>query len=192
MGKKVGDPGKRKTLKRQSRASSDRLDLIGKKFSKWTIVAISGVIGKNRYCLSRCECGIYRKIRIDALLSGKTLGCGCTRRLEKGEAQFNRFVYNLKKNAKTRDLMFDLSDRFIKILTKSNCFYCGLQPRQIYKTPRCNGIYVYNGIDRVDNTAGYIESNVIPCCWECNKSKRSLTMSEFFDWIIAIHENSCG
>lgn len=38
---------------------------------------------------------------------------------------------------------------------------------------------VINGLDRVDNSIGYIESNVVPCCYICNKMKGELPVEDF-------------
>ena len=39
----------------------------------------------------------------------------------------------------------------------------------------CNGQYLYNGIDRIDNKLGYIKGNMTPCCKICNHAKHDLT-----------------
>ena len=39
-----------------------------------------------------------------------------------------------------------------------------------------------NGIDRIDNALGYIESNVVACCPICNLAKRNLPVDTFVSW----------
>lgn len=53
---------------------------------------------------------------------------------------------------------------------------------------KANGGYTYNGIDRVDNTKGYEETNVVPCCTVCNRAKMAHTQEEFFDRVRRIYE----
>lgn len=60
-------------------------------------------------------------------------------------------------SAKRRNLEFNLTrEEFIKIF-HSKCIYCGDEESR--------------GIDRVDNTTGYILNNCEPCCKICNKMK---------------------
>jgi hypothetical protein len=46
-----------------------------------------------------------------------------------------------------------------------------------------NGEYLYNGLDRVDNTKGYIISNIVSCCGQCNRAKGILSQEEFLQWL---------
>jgi hypothetical protein len=69
-------------------------------------------------------------------------------------------------------------------LTQSNCFYCGLEPSNKYLSHEklYNGAYIYNGIDRLDNSIGYILENCVACCEWCNKSKNKRSLEEFREW----------
>jgi hypothetical protein len=80
-------------------------------------------------------------------------------------------------------------------LASSNCYYCGMQPinkrnksdKKSTKYARETGVFLYNGLDRVDNnipTHDY--DNVVPCCKYCNTAKSELTMQEFDNWIIRL------
>lgn len=70
--------------------------------------------------------------------------------------------------AKEKNREFLISFNFFTNLVKSPCFYCG----DFSKTN-------INGIDRTDNSIGYIESNCVSCCWTCNRMKNSLGKEEF-------------
>lgn len=75
-----------------------------------------------------------------------------------------RFIkYN--ENARLRGYEFTLQIEFFSNLINGNCHYCGLKTA--------------NGIDRIDNTKGYIESNVISCCKICNTMKMALSYEDF-------------
>ena len=37
---------------------------------------------------------------------------------------------------------------------------------------------VMNGIDRINNAIGYINNNVVPCCWKCNRFKGNMDREE--------------
>ena len=139
-----------------------------------------------------CDCGNICYVSGYHLSSGHTRSCGCIRKelhmLPNGEAALNKLLLHYKNNAKKRNLRFELSmDEFIKI-TKSDCHYCGDEPNREYKEKRNNGGYIYNGIDRVNNSLGYILDNCVPCCEVCNKAKRDLLYSEFIEWLDRIVE----
>ena len=71
-----------------------------------------------------------------------------------------------KSGAKKRGLIFDISIQEFTVLITSLCYYCG-----------CNG----GGIDRVDNSMGYIKDNSVPCCYVCNRMKFNYTIEEFIN-----------
>ena len=83
-------------------------------------------------------------------------------------------------DAKSRDLLFEVSfEHFIKYL-KEPCYYCGDKETCTYTDPRHKERkFKYNGIDRMDNTKGYIYDNLLPCCGLCNWMKKGLTVEVF-------------
>lgn len=44
------------------------------------------------------------------------------------------------------------------------------------------------GLDRVDSSKGYEESNIVPCCKVCNRIKWTLSQEEFIQHIHKISE----
>lgn len=50
--------------------------------------------------------------------------------------------------------------------------------------------YYYTGLDREDNTLGYLYSNLVPCCKVCNRAKSTMTRAEFLTWIGRAHLHS--
>ena len=65
-----------------------------------------------------------------------------------------------KAYATRRGLVWDIpADEYGKLLSLP-CHYCGFE---LSKT----GV----GLDRKDNSLGYLITNVVPCCWECNTAK---------------------
>lgn len=106
-----------------------------------------------------------------------------------GEASFNNLYHNYKNNAKNRGLIFDINKEELKKLTKQRCHYCNAEPSNICKERNGGGNYIYNGIDRVDNTIGYLISNCVSCCAICNIMKRHHTVEEFKEQILRIYIN---
>lgn len=93
--------------------------------------------------------------------------------IEKRRAWDRDFAKTLKgrykyyqRNAKTRNVDFNLSfDVFCKLVDK-NCYYC---QKPSY------------GIDRIDNSKGYELTNVVTCCTMCNKMKIDYNLKDFID-----------
>lgn len=77
--------------------------------------------------------------------------------------------------ATKRGYIFKLNKAIVRELTSNNCHYCGIEPFLEMKSDNNVDSYKYNGIDRVDNTKGYIKDNVVTCCITCNKAKSTLT-----------------
>ena len=42
---------------------------------------------------------------------------------------------------------------------------------------------MHSGVDRKNNSLGYLPSNVVACCTVCNHAKRDMTYEEFLSWI---------
>jgi len=178
------------------------IDLTGQKFGKLLVISKSNDVisksGKNKYVTynCKCDCGKEKIIKGVLLSSGKTTSCGCYNvsksRKDYGESSFNRLLRSYKNNAKRMGREFLLTTEFFKEITKNNCFYCGIEPKNTSKGGRCYGEYIYNGIDRIDNSLGYIEGNVISCCSTCNHAKATLGQNEFLTWIERVYEHSIG
>lgn len=91
-------------------------------------------------------------------------------RREKGEPDFigNLTFKRYRISAKERGLEFKLTeDLFIKNVN-ADCYYCGSPVKEV-------------GFDRVDNSKGYLLENVVVCCTECNRMKRTQDYNEFID-----------
>lgn len=78
--------------------------------------------------------------------------------------------YNYTKNtSKTRGLEFNFTrEEYFQVIS-STCHYCG----DFFKSSG-------SGLDRVDNSKGYIKGNVVSCCKECNQMKADLSTDQFF------------
>jgi hypothetical protein len=175
-------------------------DLTGQRFGR--LVALEYIRKSNKspsvYWKCRCDCGNEKLISAKNLKCG-TMSCGCykkervlkSRFLGKSIGAINSLIYVYKRSARNRSLEYNLTKELFLELTQKNCFYCGAIPNNLHK---CNkkmdaGDYIYNGIDRVDNSKGYIESNVVTCCYNCNKAKDVRNKEDFINWIMNIYNN---
>lgn len=55
-----------------------------------------------------------------------------------------------------------------------------------------NSKYIYNGIDRIDNSKGYTKENSITACKQCNISKSTYSQQDFINWINNCYNNLKG
>jgi len=157
-------------------------DYSGQKSNLLTAKCFSHVHNNSSYWVFLCECGSEKTLRSNKVFS-KTKpikSCGCLKK-ENTNSAFKLILRTYKNGANRRCLSFELTEEQFKEITSKNCYYCGISPSNISKTPI--SIYNYNGIDRKNNSLGYTIENSLPCCTLCNKSKRDLDYSYFMEWI---------
>jgi hypothetical protein len=102
------------------------------------------------------------------------------RRKEIKEVRMRHRYHKYKRGAKIRDLLFELTKEEAYVFFQLDCYYCGSIP-----DPE-------NGIDRKDNNIGYIVSNCVPCCWDCNRMKADITVDDFLAHCRKIINHSDG
>jgi hypothetical protein len=118
-------------------------------------------------------------------------GAGCHHSKRVGltnDAAVNRRYNNDCRGAKERGLCFEISISDYAVLISRSCFYCG-KPPVLREEPGTHPRkpLTANGLDRVNSSVGYTTANVVPCCWDCNRAKHTLSQLEFFRWIIRVH-----
>ena len=96
---------------------------------------------------------------------------GSGKKTPKGTSVFvNMLISIYKSNAKKRKISYELSyDEFVSIINEP-CAYCGDANENILKKAKYED-FPYTGIDRVDNSLGYVKENTVPCCEFCNRAK---------------------
>lgn len=144
------------------------------------------------YILFECKCGEQFFLReTNKFKSWDAVQCkDCHRKSRILDKVGERYVMKRVKNDATRaGRVFELTLEQIEWLIHQPCHYCGsLQQNKISIKSKVTGEYLikdfrYNGIDRVDNSKGYIAKNVVPCCHICNRAKNSMGYGEFIEWI---------
>lgn len=147
---------------------------------------------QNAAWLCECVCGNKVVVLGTTLRLGKTRSCGCLRgglSLPEGEAAFNETLSGMRRSAKRRNYDWLLTKNQVRILTKQLCYYCGAEPSQGSSRLSPGGVYLYNGLDRINNAKGYTIDNVVPCCGSCNTAKSTKTVEEFKAWIRNVYEH---
>ena len=174
-------------------------DIAGERFGLLTAIRAAAYRRNNKtvwFC--RCDCGGEKYVKRDQLKVGSVKSCGCLwrqPRLSSEEAVARQVTRGYKRNAVTRGLRFDLSIAQVKAFIFADCFYCGLPPKAVIPTTVVmstahRGI-LFNGIDRKDNSLGYIYNNCAPCCSLCNYMKRSLSVETFLHHVGRIKTFAC-
>jgi hypothetical protein len=165
---------------------------VGKRYG---IITVLEHVKNTLNYICKCDCGVIKEISTNSLVEGITKSCGCRKKLSEGESMFNLLYKQYSQNALSRGLEWNLSREKFRELTKQKCFYCGIEPSteqntSIYSKSKgnhspgmrsCNGTYIYNGVDRVENNKGYNEDNCVTCCNSCNYMKHTKTQEEFIN-----------
>jgi hypothetical protein len=167
------------------------IDITGQKFGKLTAIKLleRDRIKRRTLWACKCDCGKEVIVRSQSLRDGTIASCGCSRRLKFGEAAFRGVFRRTRTSARIRGYEFQLTETEAKEIMTKPCQYCGVPPSAEAKYERVFGTFIYNGIDRIDNSIGYIKENCVPCCKHCNNGKGTKTVAEFHEWINRVHNH---
>ena len=135
-----------------------------------------------------CACGGKTSTSLSKVTLGHTKSCKKCCQIgkinlhsRKSDSAFNRVLDSYRSNARRKNLLFSLSVAMVKKLFGGVCFYCGDIPSRIQETVGQH--LVYNGIDRLDNSQGYTETNSVSCCTKCNYIKNKMSLPELLEWV---------
>lgn len=184
----------------------DKPNLVGKRFGRLIVVEVTTSKHNNSRWICLCDCGKNCIATGKSLRQRKKSSCGCLRRevaqrkvrtlhisntLPDGVASCNQLYAVYRWQAEKRGLEFSLTKEQFKVLTKGNCHYCGIEPLQSHMSPTCKTPYIYNGVDRQDNSGGYTDFNSVSCCGVCNDMKRTRSVDQFIEACraVIVHQN---
>lgn len=188
-------------LKAEDCGMDTTIDETGHEYGRWRVlspaVRPNDSKSEGAWWLCECQCSLKTRkaIRGGTLRNGLTKSCGCLR-IEKAklprkaDAPFCAVLGKIRQSATKRELAFDLSLDQIKSLVVSECEYCGAKPSNTDKRLQRYYKFAYNGIDRVDNTLGYVTGNVVPCCRICNTAKMRQSREQFLGWVERVHHRA--
>jgi hypothetical protein len=83
-----------------------------------------------------------------------------------------------RRRALKKQLDFLITPDDYNLIIKKDCFICGKKSDQHHQ----------NGIDRMDNTKGYILENINACCCECNLIKKDYVYEDIINKFLLIHK----
>ena len=147
------------------------------------------------YWLFRCQCGNEHEAAVGNVSSGDVSSCGCVRRASASRlvqaiagsnrsANFEsakRWLFgSYQTRAASKGRAFTISFEQFCFLIEQPCYICHAEKSNAFKRTGCNYVFHYNGIDRIDNSKGYEDGNVAPCCKDCNYAKGTKSLNEFY------------
>lgn len=175
-------------------------DLCNVKYGRWIVLSFFGKRGKHKLWNCICECGIEKIIFETNLVSGKSLSCGC-HRVEVGKKNYKSIAGKQRKYANAQTAVAAQAwrqyysngcsfEKFLE-LSQMNCYYCGEPPSNCAKMHKsenysqewADGYFIYNGLDRIDNSKNHSEDNIVPCCKNCNYAKRNRNFDDYILWV---------
>lgn len=157
-------------------------DLTGLRFGMLTVIGRAPNRKGNIHWLCQCDCGQKKAVDSHGMKSGIVKSCGCLRNPPIPGSARRQILRTYKRAAKIRNLGWELTDEDFDSLTSAVCEYCDSPPSKVSQS-KSGEIFIWNGIDRVDNSLGYAQGNVVTCCTQCNIAKRDYTLDEFKAWI---------
>jgi hypothetical protein len=181
--------------------SNKMKDITGKQYTRLTVVKYIGKKKKLYIWECICECGNMKNVPRTDLTSGHVRSCGCLQKdllaqrsfkkrtkFEPSKVGQNDVLSQYERSAKKRNLDWNLTEEQAIELFKDNCYYCDTEPNTNRQRKSFYEPFFFNGIDRIDNSEGYLLNNVRSCCKICNMMKSNLTEKEFYEHIFKI----CG
>lgn len=184
------------------------VDITGERYGRLVAIEYAGYLRSGsqpkRAFRFRCDCGAIVVRTLMDVRRLDTMSCGCLKRdksvvrpsanrLTSGESSFRALFYGYRRRAAAMRIEFSLTVESFRELTSAPCVYCNAKPSQQKRaTGESFGIYIYNGIDRLDSDVGYLPGNVAPCCKACNRAKGTMSRVEFLDLVRRVYGWSCA
>ena len=184
-------------------------DYTGQRFNKLVATKRIGMDKTNKHSVWEfvCDCGNTITSPIKPIRNGAQKSCGCWKKEQnrlpkeyvptKGNYEdTRRKVYtDYYNSAKKRGLSFDIAeDRFYEKIQQP-CHYCGetasneVKNRGTIRFPD-RPMFIYSGLDRVDNMLGYTDENTVPCCTMCNRMKKAFSLNYFLEKVKQVYEHT--
>jgi hypothetical protein len=180
-----------------------KLDLVGQKFGRLTVLRGAVAIGGRSAWECQCDCGIMKNIKTEELRGGGTKSCGCWNQEQRSKRAVNMYSKCVKYSpeeasarrvwrANYKEMLFE----DFQIISQQQCYYCGEKPsntqngadKKSSEFMKKNGNFTYNGLDRLDSSRPHSKENCVACCKYCNYAKRERTVEEFKEWLIKTYK----
>ncbi len=158
------------------------IDLTNKKFGKLTVIKQSNKKNSsgNIFWICKCDCGKETEVLNTNLTRNNTKSCGCLKKRHKnlnptwkgyGDITGRRF-YNFKKNAKQRNLIFEVTIEQLWNLFEKQNRKCALTGDEIIFSTNSENLA---SLDRIDNSKGYYIENIRWIRSDINMMKKDMS-----------------
>lgn len=163
-------------------------DLTGERYGNLVVLSLAEIKDKRSYWNCQCDCGNRKIVRNDALISYKTVSCGC---LKKKQDRINLTAYH--KGGRTKERLYHIwMSMRQRCQNPNNHAYLDYGGRGITVSPLWEDYDVFkkwayeNGyddlltIERKDVNGNYEPDN---CCWiPCSLQARNTRKTVYFDF----------
>lgn len=175
-----------------------KLNLVGQKFERLTVLREAPSIGGRSAWECRCDCGTVKIIKTEELRSGGTKSCGCWNQEQRSLRAENMYSKRIKYSATEATAHRVWQKNYQEMpyedfctISQKNCYYCNTPPSNTQnvadnrssKRMKDHGNFTYNGLDRLDSTKPHSKENCVACCKYCNYAKRERSVEEFKEWL---------
>lgn len=175
-------------------------NLLGQKFARLLVIAEAEPINKRVAWLCQCDCGNTKIIKAGDLKDNSTKSCGCLNEEKRKERAYQLYEPIIKFHPSETTARRIWRSRYndgisfedFYRISQMNCYYCNSKPNNSQNSaasdPKASeyakehGKFIYNGLDRIDNSLPHTLDNVVACCKWCNFAKRERTLEEFKLW----------
>lgn len=188
--------------KAQGQQLIEKNDLTGRRFGSLIVKKRLPNTPKDRVWECECDCGAAIKV-LGGNLKKKyadprtpsCLECSFQRKrvYSNSVVAYRYCVYQF--NARKSGWPFKITYECFEELLRGDCFYCGALPQLLIRNWGVRRYAAHNqaevnGIDRIDSSLGYIEGNLVSCCYLCNRAKMEDSAEQFLDHArrVAIHQ----
>jgi hypothetical protein len=161
-----------------------KIDLIGKRFGRWTVIKESENKGKNVAWVCLCDCGNKRTCLSYNLLSGKSTNCGCVRRKKlsvifKKHGGTGTRLYSIYKSMKQR--CYNKNNSAYKYYGGKGIVICKNWKNDfsVFRDWALQNKYKENisSIDRINPNGNYCPEN---CRWVSLKKQQNNKLNSMF------------
>lgn len=178
----------------------------GQKINRLTTISYS-----NGKWICLCECGNHIEV-LTKNLKSNTKSCGCLKseisfknshKLISGRRKYEPQIASARRIWKSycyKDKLCNITFEQFLLISQQNCFYCGMKPNTKYnyfntissnssQKAKTEGLFIYNGLDRIDSSKSHTSDNVVACCYNCNRAKNNRSVTDFLSWVVSLNNN---
>ena len=178
-------------MSKKGKSKYDGIFTEGQKFGKYTVINKDIILKGEALVKCQCECGNVNNVSCYSLLKGTSKQCstcGNSMKKEKNPAWRGhglipgKVFSKTKRNAKLRNIDFNISLEYLDELFKNQNFKCKL-----------SGLLLTDkdfSLDRVDSNLGYVEGNVQWVHKDINMMKKDYDQNYFISICDLISKNN--